>query len=282
MTQSILQRNNVQVQGAGERTIVFAHGFGCSQGIWRSIVPAFVEAYRVILFDYVGSGQSDRGAFSAERYSDLRGYAADVLEICAALDLTHVIFVGHSVSGMIGLLASIQAPERFDRLVMLGASACYIDEPPDYVGGFKRTDVEGLLNMMQKNYDGWASFLAPLAMKNADRPELAAELEANFRAADPAIAHLFAQATFFCDHRRELPRATAPTLLLQCAEDMIVPPEAADYLHRHLPGSTLRTLQAIGHYPHVSHPAEVIGCLQDYLASPAPPGRAIRPEDCDG
>lgn len=269
MDREVLGRNKVQVLGAGAQTIMFAHGFGSSQGSWRLVAPAFADAYRIILFDYVGAGPSG----SAERYDDLRGYAQDVLDICATLDLANPIFVGHSISGMIGLLASIQAPQRFDRLVMIGSSPHYLNEPPEYSGGFERADVEGLLELMEKNHDGWAGFLAAMAMQNADRPELARELEASFRATDPAFARQFARATFYCDYRLDLPRATVPALILQSAEDLIVPLDAASYLHRHLPGSTLRMMRAIGHYPHVSQPAEVIELVWKYLTQSPPPGQ---------
>lgn len=266
----------MRVIGAGDRPVMFAHGFGSAQIMWRFVAPAFADAYRVILFDYVGAGQSEHRAFDDARYHDLRGYAQDVLDICVALDLKDLIFVGHSVSGMIGLLASLQAPDRFERLIMLGASACYVNDPPDYVGGFERADVDELLNMMEKNYAGWASFLAPMAMQNADRPELARELEASFRLTDPAIARHFAAATFLCDHRRDLAGAAVPSLILQSVEDMVVPIEAAHYLHRHMPGSTLWMLNSSGHYPHVSHPAEVIRLIREYLAQDPFP-RPARP-----
>jgi sigma-B regulation protein RsbQ len=193
-----------------------------------------------------------------------------VLEICAALELSDLIFVGHSISGIIGLLASIRAPERFERLIMIGPSARYLNDPPDYVGGFERADIVGLLDLMEKNYAGWASYLAPLVMQNAERPDLAHELEASFRVTDPEIARHFAAATFFIDHRADLPAVTVPSLILQCADDMIVPPAAADYLHRHLPASTLWMMDATGHYPHVSYAEETIRLMRKYLVQPLP------------
>ncbi|NTU79360.1 MAG: alpha/beta hydrolase [Chloroflexales bacterium] len=268
MPLDVIRRNNVQVSGAGTQPLIFAHGFGCAQTIWRFVAPAFAHDYRVVLFDYVGAGLSDHHAFSAERYADLSGYARDVLEICAALDLERSIFVGHSISGMIGLLASIQAPERFERMIMISPSARYVNDPPDYIGGFERADIVGLLDLMEKNYAGWASYLAPLVMRNAERPDLARELEASIRATDPQIAQHFAATTFFIDHRADLPAATVPSLILQCADDMIVPPEAADYLHRHLPASMQWMMQATGHYPHVSHAEETIRLIRKYLAQP--------------
>jgi len=266
MTQHILARNNVRVFGKGTQPILFAHGFGCDQNMWRFVTPAFEDDYRIILFDYVGSGQSLREAYSAERYSDLQGYAQDVLDICAALDLRDVIFVGHSVSSMIGLLAAIREPARFDRLIMIGPSPRYINAPPDYVGGFERADIEGLLDLMEKNYLGWANFLAPVIMKNPERPELAGELEQSFCSTDPATARRFAEVTFFSDNRSDLPQVPVPALVMQCAEDAIAPREVGEYVHRHLPGSTFRLLQATGHCPHMSHPAETIRAIQEYLA----------------
>jgi sigma-B regulation protein RsbQ len=235
--------------------------------MWRFVTPAFEDDYRIILFDYVGSGQSERAAYSAERYGDLEGYAQDVLDICAALDLHDVIFVGHSVSSMIGLLAANREPALFDRLIMIGPSPRYINDPPDYVGGFERADIEGLLDLMEKNYLGWANFLAPVIMKNPEHPELTGELEQSFCSTDPLTARRFAEATFFADNRDDLPAARVPALIMQCTDDAIAPREVGEYVHRHLPGSTFRLLEATGHCPHMSHPAETIRAIREYLAA---------------
>jgi len=247
--------------------MLFAHGFGCDQNMWRFVTPAFEENYKIVLFDYVGSGKSDLQAYSAERYGDLNGYAQDVLDICAALELTNVIYVGHSVSSVIGMLASIQEPERFARLILIGPSPCYINDPPAYVGGFERADIEGLLDVMEKNYIGWASFLAPVVMKNQERPELTQELEESFCSTDPKIARRFAEATFFSDNRSDLPKVTVPSLIMQCSEDAIAPLEVGDYLQRHLRQGTLRVMEATGHCPHMSHPEETIRIIKEYLSA---------------
>lgn len=247
--------------------MLFAHGFGCDQNMWRFVTPAFEENYQIVLFDYVGSGKSDLQAYSTERYGDLNGYARDVLDICAALELTDVIFVGHSVSCVIGMLASIQEPERFEHLILIGPSPCYINDPPTYVGGFERTDIEGLLNVMEKNYIGWASFLAPVVMKNQEQPELTRELEESFCSTDPKIARRFAEATFFSDNRSDLPKVTVPSLIMQCSEDTIAPLEVGDYLQRHLRQGTLRVMGATGHCPHMSHPEETIRIIKEYLSA---------------
>ena len=264
--QDVLARNNVKVSGSGEQPMLFAHGFGCDQNMWRFITPAFAKDYRIVLFDYVGSGHSDLKKYDAERYSSLEGYAEDVLDICHALDLRDVIFVGHSVSSMIGALAANREPERFAHLVMIGPSARYINDAPDYVGGFERADLEGLLDMMDRNYLGWANFLAPVIMKNADRPELGAELEESFCSTDPVIARRFAEATFFADNRADAARLRTPSLLLQCTDDAIAPQSVGEYLHRTIEGSTLHQLQATGHCPHLSHPGETIAAIKAYLA----------------
>ncbi|HYO77299.1 MAG TPA: alpha/beta hydrolase, partial [Thermoanaerobaculia bacterium] len=193
---NVLARNNVKVFGNGTQPMLFAHGFGCDQNMWRFVTSAFEDDYRIVLFDYVGAGKSDASAYQPERYSRLDGYADDVLEICAALDLHDVVFVGHSVSSMIGVLAANREPERFSHLIMVGPSPRYINDE-DYVGGFERADIEGLLDLMDKNYIGWASFLAPVIMKNDDRPELTAELHESFCSTDPKIARRFAETTFF-------------------------------------------------------------------------------------
>ena len=267
MTRNILFRNNVKVFGKGTQPLMFAHGFGCDQNMWRLVTPAFEQDYRIILFDYVGSGKSDLQAYSAERYGDLNGYARDVLDICAELELTRVVFVGHSVSGVVGMLASIREPERFDRLILVGPSPCYINDPPAYVGGFERADIEGLLDVMEKNYIGWANFLAPVVMKNQERPELTRELEESFCSTDPRIARRFAEATFFSDNRSDVPRVTIPSLIMQCSEDAIAPLGVGDYLQCHLPQSTLRVMKATGHCPHMSHPDETIQIIKEYLTA---------------
>ncbi|HEX8684186.1 MAG TPA: alpha/beta hydrolase [Ardenticatenaceae bacterium] len=267
MNQNILLRNNVKVFGSGSQPMLLAHGFGCDQNMWRFVTPAFEDDYRIVLFDYVGSGKSDLRAYSAERYGDLGGYAQDVLDVCATLDLSNVIYVGHSVSSVIGMLASIREPERFERLILIGPSPRYINDAPDYVGGFEHADIEGLLDTMERNYIGWANFLAPVIMKNPDYPELAQELEESFCSTDPKIARRFAEATFFSDNRSDLAEVRVPSLIMQCSDDAIAPLQVGDYLHRHLPGSTLRVMQATGHCPHMSHPDETIRLIKEYLTT---------------
>ena len=263
----------MQVRGKGTQPMLFAHGFGCDQNMWRFIVPAFEDEYRVVLFDYVGSGKSDLREYSAERYGSLEGYVQDVLDVCGALDLRDIIYVGHSVSGVVGMLAAIREPARFERLVLVGPSPRYINEPPDYVGGFERSDITGLLDVMEKNYIGWANFLAPVVMKNPERPELTRELEESFCSTDPKIARRFAEATFFSDNREDLARVPVPSLIMQCSEDAIAPLEVGDYLKSRLPQSTLRVLEATGHCPHMSHPEETVRVIREYLAN-ARAGRA--------
>ena len=262
----VLRRNNVKVLGSGTQPMLFAHGFGCDQNMWRYLVPAFEREYRIVLFDYVGAGKSDLSAYDEQRYSTLDGYAQDVLEICAALDLRDVIFVGHSVSSMIGVLAAKREPERFARLIMVGPSPRYLNDA-DYVGGFAREDLEGLLELMDKNYIGWANFLAPVIMKNDDRPQLTKELNESFCSTDPKIARRFAQATFFADNRHDIPDVTVPSLIMQCSEDAIAPIEVGNYLYRTMPKSTLKVLKATGHCPHISHPDETIAAMKEYLGA---------------
>lgn len=267
MGSDILRRNNVRVSGTGDRTIMFAHGFGCDQNMWRFVAPAFEEQYRVVLFDYVGSGGSDVTAYDSGRYSNLSGYAQDVLEICETLDLKDLIFVGHSVSSMIGVLAAIEQPERFSNLILVVPSPCYINHPPDYVGGFERTDIESLLELMEKNYIGWASYLAPVIMKNGDQRELSAELEQSFCAMDPKISRRFAEATFYADNRADLDRVITPSLILQVVDDAIAPVSVGEYMSQKMPNSKLHLMDVSGHCPHVSHPDETIKVIKDYLAS---------------
>jgi sigma-B regulation protein RsbQ len=266
MISSVQARNNVVTRGHGTQPMLFAHGFGCDQTMWRFVTPAFENDYRIVLFDYVGSGKSDWSAYDPQRYATLEGYARDVLEICHELDLRDVIFVGHSVSSMVGVLAANHEPERFSRLILIGPSPRYINDS-DYVGGFERADIEGLLDTMERNYLGWASFLTPVIMKNPERPELTKELEASFCSTDPEIARRFAEATFYADNRADLAEVRVPSLVLQCSEDAIAPPEVGEYMHRHLNDSTFRVMQATGHCPHMSHPEETIRLMKDYLAA---------------
>jgi sigma-B regulation protein RsbQ len=235
--------------------------------MWRFITPAFEDDYRIVLFDYVGAGRSDLAAYDAARYGSLEGYARDVLDVIHALDLHDVIFVGHSVSSMIGVLAANAEPERFDRLIMIGPSPRYINDPP-YVGGFERADIDGLFDMMDRNFIGWANFLAPAIMKHADRPELGEELTESFCSTDPLIARRFAEATFYSDNRADLPHVRVPSLILQCAEDIIAPREVGEYMHRLLPASTIRFMNATGHCPHMSEPDETVALMREYLGAP--------------
>ena len=268
MPLDVLKRNNVHISGAGTQPMLFAHGFGCDQNMWRFVAPAFADRYKIVLFDYVGSGKSDLSAYDPQRYGSLDGYAQDVLEICEALDLRDVIFVGHSVSSVIGVLAANRAPERFERLILVGPSASYINDPPDYIGGFDRPDIEGLLEMMDKNYLGWASFLAPAVMKNADDPALTAELEQSFCSTDPKIARRFAQVTFLSDNRSDFAKLKVPALIMQCSDDSIAPESAGEFLAQTIPESTFRLMEATGHCPHMSAPAETIEIINEYLAAP--------------
>ena len=264
MSDHIIARNNVRVSGRGTQPMLFAHGFGCDQNMWRYVAPAFEDEYRVITFDYVGSGQSDLKSYDTQRYGSLQGYTQDVMDIVDALDLRDIIFVGHSVSSMIGVLAANQAPDRFSRLVLIGPSPRYINEE-GYVGGFGRSDIDGLFEMMDKNFLGWANFLAPAIMKNPDRPELGEELTESFCSTDPVMARRFAEATFYGDNRADLAAVSVPSLILQCSDDMVAPPEVGKYLSEHLRQSTLRQMKATGHCPHMSHPEETISLIREYL-----------------
>ncbi|HEV7990364.1 MAG TPA: alpha/beta hydrolase [Gemmatimonadaceae bacterium] len=270
MAVDVLYRNNVIERGRGTQPMLFAHGFGCDQNMWRFITPAFEDEYRIVLFDYVGAGKSDWSAYDAERYSSLEGYARDVLDVLHALDLRDVIFVGHSVSAMVGVLAANEEPERFASLVMIGPSPRYVNDGEVYVGGFERSDIDGLLETMDKNFIGWANFLAPAIMQNADRPELGTELTESFCSTDPVIASSFARATFLADNRDDLARVTVPSLVLQCTDDIIAPIQVGEYVHRALRGSTFELLKATGHCPHLSAPDETVRVIRSYLSRTAP------------
>jgi len=260
-----LHRNNVKILGNGAQTIMFAHGYGCDQSMWRHVYPAFLENYKVVLFDYVGSGGSDITAFSTSRYSSLRGYALDVLDIIEELDLKELHFVGHSVSSMIGALASIDSPDRFKTLTMIGPSPCYINAG-DYEGGMERADVESLLETLESNHVAWSATMAPVIMGNPEAPELAGELEASFCRMDPFLANHFARVTFLSDNRADLPKVKTRTLVLQCQRDVIAGTSVGKYVHEWLPNSQLVMMNATGHCPHMSAPQEVIKELRKFLS----------------
>lgn len=261
----ILRRNNIKISGKGTQPMLFAHGFGCDQNMWRFVTHAFEDDYQVILFDYVGAGKSDISMYNPHRYSSLHGYAKDVLEICEALNLQNVIFVGHSVSSMIGLLAAVERPDYFSDIIMVGPSPCYINKE-NYVGGFEKQDIEGLLETMEKNYIGWANFIAPNIMGNPDRPHLGNELAESFCSTDPVIAIQFARATFFSDNRDDIGKLRTRTLVLQCSDDMIAPDMVGEFTHKNLQNSTFRKMKAKGHCPHMSEPEETIDLIKEYLA----------------
>jgi sigma-B regulation protein RsbQ len=261
---SVFQKHNIKVSGKGERTIVFAHGFGCDQHMWRSVAPAFEVRYRVVLFDYVGAGRSDLSQYSRQKYGSLDGYAEDVLEIIEAVEAAPAIFVGHSVSSMIGVLAANKKPQYFERLILVGPSPCYINDET-YVGGFARADIMSLLETLDANHLGWSQMIAPVIMKNAQRPELTEELADSFCRTDPKIAKHFARVTFLSDNRADLAKLSVPSLVLQCSEDDIAPEAVGEFVHRNLSGSTMVKLQATGHCPHMSAPAETIERIRQYL-----------------
>ena len=265
MGADVLVRNNVRVSGNPDgRPMMFAHGFGCDQNMWRFVAPAFEDRYRTVLFDYVGAGASDLAAYDPERYNSLQGYAADVVEISEALDLRDVVFVGHSVSAMVGVLAAGTAPDRFGALVLIGPSPRYINDG-DYVGGFTEEDITDLLASLDSNYLGWSTAMAPVIMGNADRPVLGAELTASFCRTDPEIQKRFARVTFMSDNRADLARATVPALVLQCSDDVIAPDVVGEYVHRQLNGSQLVKLQASGHCPNLSAPEETVAAISSFL-----------------
>ena len=248
---SVQHRNNVHVHSDGPVTMLFSHGFGCDQSMWRYLAPSFQDRFRVVTFDSVGSGGSDLDAYDRNKYGSLHGYADDVLEIIDEFSTGPVLFVGHSVSAIVGLLASNRAPERFAAQVMVGPSPCYINDG-DYIGGFTREDIDDILVTMEGNYLGWSSNMAPAIMGVPDQPELSAELSASFCRNDPEIARHFAQVTFLSDHRADVVRSQTPTLILQCSEDLIAPRQVGEFMHRNMPGSALCVIDNVGHCPHMS------------------------------
>jgi sigma-B regulation protein RsbQ len=262
MTVSV--RNNVHVKGTGDRAMLFAHGFGCDQNMWRFVAPAFEKDFRTVLFDHVGAGGSDLSAYDPAKYSSLSGYADDVIEIGRELGLQGAVFVGHSVSSMIGVLASTKAPGMFSRLVLVGPSARYIDDG-DYKGGFSEKQIDELLEFLGDNHMGWSAEMAPAIMGNPDRPELGEELTNSFCRTDPDIAKDFARVTFTSDNRRDLSKVKTPTLILQCSEDIIASIEVGEFVHRSIAGSKIAILDATGHCPNLSAPEEVVSAMRSFV-----------------
>jgi sigma-B regulation protein RsbQ len=265
------ERHNLNVLGDGPMTLVFAHGFGCDQNMWRFLAPEYASRYRTILYDLVGSGRSDLAAYDRTRYGSLRGHALDALEIIEAHATGPVVFVGHSVSAMIGLLAGLEAPGRIAAHAMIGPSPCYINDG-QYTGGFSRDDIESLLETMEANYLGWSSSMAPVIMGAPGQPELAQELTNSFCRTDPDIAAHFARITFLSDNRNDLARLDAPALILQCSDDIIAPCAVGEYMHRVMPRSTLKVVRNVGHCPHLSEPQECARLISEFIAS-LEPGR---------
>ena len=260
----VLKRNNVNIIGDGEQVMLFAHGFGCDQRAWKYVVDSFTDDYKVVLFDYTGSGRSDISQYNPEKYKSLEGYVQDVLDICEALELTNAIFVGHSVSSMVGLLAAVRHPAYFSKLIFIGPSPRYLNTA-DYKGGFERQDLENLFEFMDSNYLGWSSAMAPAIMGNPERAELGEFLTDSFCSTDPDIARNFARVTFFSDNRDDLQKLTVDSLTLQCSEDVIAPFEVGNYVYENTPGNEFVLLNATGHCPHISEPAETTKAIKAYL-----------------
>lgn len=262
---SVIKRNNVRVLGKGTQPMMFAHGYGCDQNMWRYVYPAFEDDYKIVLFDHVGAGNSDQSFYSIEKYNSLDGYTTDILEICSELDLEEVIFVGHSVSAMMGVLAANKEPERFQHLILIGPSPRYINED-GYIGGFNQVDIEGLMEALDSNYLGWSANMAPVIMGNPERPELGEELTNSFCRTNPDIAKQFARVTFLSDNRKDLSFVQTPSLILQCSEDVIAPREVGEYVSKSIKKSTFHLMKATGHCPNLSAPEETIEAIKDYLA----------------
>jgi sigma-B regulation protein RsbQ len=266
MQNEILKPFNVRISGISSQPMIFAHGLGCDQNVWRRTAPLFENEYQVVLFDYIGSGKSDLRFYNREKYSSLQGYADDVVTIAQALGLTDIIFVGHSVSCMIGLLAAISAPGLFQKIIMIAPSPCYLNDK-DYKGGFERQEIEDLLEAMEQDFKGWATMLSPSVVGNEDRPELAKEWEDSVCRTDPSITCQFAEVVFLSDNRADLPKLSTPAFILQCSDDVLAPAQVGEYVHQNVQNSTLHYLRATGHSPHITAPEETVTAIRQYLAS---------------
>jgi len=267
---TVLARNSVKVLAGDGPVLLYAHGFGCNQNMWDRVTPAFKSTHHQVLFDYVGSGKSDISAFDPDKYASLSGYAQDVLDVCDALDLKNgVTFVGHSVSCSVGILASIARPGLFDKLVLLGPNPCFVNHPPVYVGGFEKEDLEGLLDLMDQNYIGWANYLAPVVSAQDGQGAVTKELSESFCSTDPMVAKVFARTTFFSDNRADLHKLAVPCLILQHRTDSLAPISVGEYVHTHLAGSTLKVLEVHGHCAHMSDPQLVVEAMREFIDMPA-------------
>ena len=267
---SIRIRHNINQSGRPDgQPMLFAHGFGCDQHMWRYVAPRFEDEFRVVLFDHVGAGKSDLSAYDSQRYSSLSGYAEDIVAICAESELRDVIFVGHSVSAMMGVLAAAAAPELFAKLVLIGPSPCYLNDA-DYVGGFSVEDINDMLESLESNYLGWSSVMAPSIMGRPDRPELGQELTESFCRTDPSIARRFAKVTFLSDNRHDLRAVATPTLVLQCANDVIAPVSVGEFVRDRMPNASMVLLDATGHCPNLSAPEETAAAIEQFVRGSAP------------
>jgi len=263
----VVKRNNVNVIGSGEKTVLLAHGFGCDQNMWRFIVPELSKHYRIVLFDFVGSGQSDVSQYDIQKYSSLEGYAQDIVDVLDALEFEDVTVVGHSVGSIIALLACIKRPELFSNVAMVCPSPCFLNLPPDYFGGFAKEDLEELLNLMDKNYIGWAEYLAPLVMGVNNQSALIGELSDSFCSTDPIVAKNFAKATFFSDYRGSLKALTHDTLIFQSKHDSLAATTIGEFMDSELPSSSLKVIDAEGHCLHMTHPNEIINPLIKFITN---------------
>jgi sigma-B regulation protein RsbQ len=261
---NVLIRNNVTVLGEGSITLLLANGFGCDQNMWRFLLPYIKGDYKVVLFDYVGSVKSDASQFQHHKYNTLDGYAEDILDVCNELSLNNVILIGHSVSSIIGLLAAIKKPEYFYKLIMVCPTPCFLNFPPEYFGGFDEADLHELLSLMDKNYIGWAEYLAPLVMGVNNSETLTDELSSSFCSTDPVIAKSFAKATFFSDHRENLNQVMHPTLIFQSENDALAAKSVGEYMHNKMQNSTLEIIGAEGHCLHMTHPEKIAPLIIKY------------------
>ena len=259
-----LIRNNVKIIGEGSQVIMFAHGFGCDQSSWKFVTDAFLENYKVILFDYVGSGHSDMSQYNKQKYATIEGYACDVIDIIEALELTDFIFVGHSVSSMIGMIAALQMPEAFKKLIFIGPSPRYLNDR-DYIGGFNAEDIETIFEQIADDYAGWSKVMSPVVMDSPSKPELADFLQECFESTEPSVALAFAMATFKTDCRDNLKNLRIPSLTLQSSYDIMAPLTAGEFIHKNTPDNFLVVMKATGHFPHISEPEETIREIKEFI-----------------
>ncbi len=260
-----LRKNNVSISGSGSKTLVFVHGYGCDQSMWRFVAPQFELSHRVVLYDLTGMGQSDLSEYDFKAYRTLQRHADDLTAILEDLEVSDGVLIGHSVGATIACLAALKCPERISALALVAPSPSFMNDAA-YTGGFDREALEGLVNLMDENFLGWTSRVTPTIAGEDRAGETAAELTQSFCRTDPAIAKHFGRITFLADHRADMKRVEAPAAIIQCTDDALAPVDVGVWLSENMKRGTLKFIEATGHCPHMTEPAKTTEAIREFLA----------------